>query len=179
MRDWNVVATVHEGRFKAALQFLRTFGQLSKTDYFNVLVMKVDDIDRFLAELNWELQAAPELGTILSRVIPTAVSFDFQEPAEFEAKVQQAVAPWLSQLAGARFHVRMHRRGFKGRLSSQHEEQFVDHFVTEQLREQGASATIDFADPDYIIDVETVGQRAGVALWTREQRLRYAYLKLD
>ena len=38
MHDWNVVATIHEGHFHQAIQFLETFGQLSKTDYFNVLV---------------------------------------------------------------------------------------------------------------------------------------------
>jgi tRNA(Ser,Leu) C12 N-acetylase TAN1 len=38
---------------------------------------------------------------------------------------------------------------------------------------------IDFDDPDYIIDIETVGQRAGMSLWSREHRLRYALLKLD
>ena len=179
MRDWNVVATIHEGHFKAALQFLRTFGELGKTDYFNVLVVKVDDIQRLLDDLRWEFQAAPGLQHVVSRIVPIGVSFDFQEPAEFEANVRQAVTRWLPKLAGASFHVRMHRRGFKGRLSSQHEEQFVDRFIADELSERGATARIDFEDPDYIIDIETVGQRAGVGLWTRAQRLRYPFLKLD
>lgn len=179
MRDWNVVATIYEGHFKAALQFLRTFGELGKTDYFNVLVLKVDDVQRFLDDLTWEFRVSPELKHVISRLIPASVSFDFQEAAEFETSVKRAVESWLPTLAGASFHVRMHRRGFKGRLSSQHEERFVDRFVTDALSQRGATATIDFDDPDYIIDIETVGQRAGLGLWSRAQRLRYPFLKLD
>ena len=179
MRDWNVVATIHEGHFKAALQFLRTFGELAKTDYFNVLVLRVDDIQRFLDDLRWELQTAPELERVVSRLVPTGVNFDFQEPTQFEESVRRVVASWLAELEGASFHVRMHRRGFKGRLSSQHEEQFVDRFIIEALEDRGAAAVIDFVDPDYIIDIETVGQRAGIGLWSRAQRQRYPFLKLD
>lgn len=179
MRDWNVVVTIRESHFHQAMRFLETFGRLSKTDYFNVLVMKVDDVDRFLEDMKKEINVAPILETVISRVMPASVTFDFQVPAEFEARAVQAVEPWVGQLAGASFHVRMRRRGFKGRIATQNEERFLDGFVLEKLGGQGATGRIDFDDPDYIIDIETVGQRAGVALWAREQRLRYPFLKLD
>ncbi|HLF13048.1 MAG TPA: hypothetical protein VJA26_17745, partial [Gammaproteobacteria bacterium] len=76
-------------------------------------------------------------------------------------------------------HVRMHRRGFKGKLSSQHEEQFLDHFLLERLNVAGASGAIDFDDPDVIIAMETLGQQAGLSRWTREQLHAYELLKLD
>ncbi len=179
MQDWNVVVTIYEGHFRQAIEFLETFGPLDKTDYFNVLVIKVDDIGKFLEDMDKEIRAEPMLENMISRVMPASVTFLFQSPAEFETKAMQAVEPWIPQLAGANFHVRMHRRGFKGRLSSQDEERFLDHFLNQKLDEQGAKGRIDFDDPDFIIDVETVGQRAGVTLWTRAQRLRYAFLKLD
>ncbi|MGD8594004.1 MAG: THUMP domain-containing protein [Gammaproteobacteria bacterium] len=179
MNDWNVVVTIQQGKFPEAIQFLETIGRVSKTNYYNVLVMKVNDVEQFLVDLDKEIKAVPALVSIISRVLPATVNFDFQMPAEFEAQITQAVEAWVPQLAGSSFHVRMHRRGFRGRLSSQNEEQLFDHFIKEKLVEHGAVGTIDFDNPDFIIDIETVGQRAGVTLWTREQRLRYSFLKLN
>ena len=34
-------------------------------------------------------------------------------------------------------------------------------------------------DPDVILDVEIVAQQAGLSLWSRDQRKRYPFLKLD
>ncbi len=179
MHDWNIVVTIHAGHFKQAIQFLQSFGITGRTDYFNVLVMKVDDLSQFLEDINNEILAAGMLNDIFSRIMPASVTFDFQSATEFEAQLKQAVEPWLAQLAGCSFHVRMHRRGFKGRLSSQEEERLLDHFIMSRLDEQGGIGNIDFDDPDYIIDIETVSQRAGVSLWSRTQRMHYALLKLD
>jgi tRNA(Ser,Leu) C12 N-acetylase TAN1 len=141
--------------------------------------MKVDDIGKFLEDISNDIQAATALGDTFSRIMPASETFNFQSSTEFEAQLKQTVEPWLPQLAGSSFHVRMHRRGFKGRLSSQDEECFLDHYLTDRLAVQDAMSRIDFDDPDYIIDIETVSQRAGVSLWSREQRMRYALLKLD
>jgi tRNA(Ser,Leu) C12 N-acetylase TAN1 len=35
-----------------------------------------------------------------------------------------------------------------------------------------------FDDPDAILSVDTVGDRAGLALWTREELRRYPFLGL-
>jgi hypothetical protein len=43
----------------------------------------------------------------------------------------------VPELIGKRFHVRMHRRGFNGKLSSQQEAQFLDGFLfASHLRER-------------------------------------------
>ena len=179
MHDWNIVVTIHQGHFQQAIRFLENFGYTGKTDYFNVLVMKVDNVGKFLEDISNDTQAAAVLGDIISRIMPASETFNFQTPAEFEAQLKQTVEPWLLQLAGGSFHVRMHRRGFKGRLSSQDEERFLDDYLKDRLAVQDTMSRIDFEDPDYILDIETVGQRAGVSLWSREQRMRYALLKLD
>ena len=179
MFDWNVVVTVHDGHFNQAKQFMEAFGQPCKTDYFNVIVMKVDDVEQFLEDMNKEMKAAPYMESIISRVMPASITFNFQVPDEFKKQTMEAIESWVPKLAGKCYHVRMHRRGFKGRLSSHDEEHELADFLMMKLAEQGAAARIDFDDPDYIIDIETVGQWTGVALWTREQRLRYPFLKLD
>ena len=85
----------------------------------------------------------------------------------------------MPQLAGKSFHVRMHRRGFKEALPSQQEERMLDDVLLEALERTGQPGRIEFEDPDLILDVETVDQRAGMSLWTREQLERYPFLNLD
>jgi tRNA(Ser,Leu) C12 N-acetylase TAN1 len=137
MEDWNVVVTLREGDFANTCEILKELGKVARTDYYNVLAMRVEDVAAFPDE------------------------------------------QWLPELAGKSFHVRMHRRGFKGRISSQHEERFLDEILLTSLDKHGAPGRISFDDPDVIIDLETIGQRAGLSMWTRAQRLRYPLLKLD
>lgn len=179
MRDWNVVVTVQEHGFSTAIDLLRDFGTVCKTDFFNVLVMRVDEPSQFYEDLHRYLPSVPGLCASLARVIPVTESFSFQSAQEFEARVKEGVEPWLPRLAGQAFHVRMHRRGFKGRLSSQNEELVLDHYILDGLRRGDHDAHIDFSDPDFIIALETVAQVGGLSLWNREQRQRYTLLKLD
>lgn len=179
MLDWNVVVTTHEHRYRHARAFLAAMGELHGTDFYNVLVMRVAEPQSFLATLERHLEAFPEAASSLARVLPVTETFSYQTPQEFELKAAAALRGWLAQLAGTRFHVRMHRRGFKGRLSSLEEEHLLDHLLIDELAQQGQEAHIDFADPDWIIALDTVGQRAGLSLWSREELRRYPLLKLD
>ncbi len=179
MRDWNVVASVRERGYRQARDVLEEFGPVAKTDFYNVLVLKVEVTRHLLETLRERFGADESLASALARVVPVTRRFTFQTPEEFERRAKEAVLPWVSELAGKGFHVRMHRRGFKGRLSSQHEERFLDGFLMEQLEKAGTPARITFESPDVIIDVETLGQEAGLALWTREELKRYPFLGLD
>ena len=91
MHDWNIVVTIHQGHYHEARRFLETFGRLSQTDYFNVLVLKVDDLGKFLEDMDREFKMAPTMNHLISRVMPATVTFDFQKPAEFEAQVRRAL----------------------------------------------------------------------------------------
>ena len=179
MINWNVVVNVHEYGFRKAFQLLQGLGAVFTTDFFNVLVMEVSNIPRFLETLNTWVSDDPDLVKILARVVPVTSTFIFQSPEEFEAKAKEAVLPWLPRLAGKSFHVRMYRRGFKGIISSQEEEQFLDRILLEELEKMGKSGSITFENPDAIIVVETVGQQAGLSCWTRENLQRYPLLNLD
>lgn len=176
---WNVVVSTRSGRFEAAQAFLSRFGLVQRTDFFNVLILAVADGHRFLDDIHAGLELDPRPAECLGRVVPLHRQFTFQNPEEFERKAREGVRPWLPELAGKTFHVRMHRRGFKGRLSSQDEERFLDRFIMDALAQGGSSARVAFDDPDLIISLETVGQEAGLSLWNREQRQRYYLLGLD
>lgn len=178
--DWNVVITAYDGEFDEAIRLLRPYGEVARTAYRNVLAIQVEDLAEFMRAIQAATRGDATISNSVSRIVPVTHKFRFQSPAEFEEKVCSLVDGWLiTELNGKRFHVRMHRRGFKGRLSSQHEEQFLDHHLLERLKQEGAQGQIDFDDPDVIIAVETLGQTAGVSRWTREQRQSFELLNLD
>jgi tRNA(Ser,Leu) C12 N-acetylase TAN1 len=179
LQDYNVLINVHEHRYQRACRLLEEFGEVRRTDFYNVLLLKVDSIKTFLQQLQTRIASEPVLQGCLSHVMPAFTTFIFQSPEEFEPKAKEAVMPWLQALAGKTFHVRMHRRGFKGRLSSQTEERFLDHYLMEQLARSGSGGQISFEDPDLIIAVETVSQWTGLSYWTREDLQRFPFLTLD
>uniref|UniRef100_C6E247 THUMP domain-containing protein n=1 Tax=Geobacter sp. (strain M21) TaxID=443144 RepID=C6E247_GEOSM len=176
---WNVVVTVQEGGYQEALKALRQFGEVGRSEYFNVLTLRVPDYRHFIEELLEEVERDPQLAHCLAGVVPVIQTFSFQTPAQFEEKARQAVCAWLPVLEGKSFHVRMHRRGFKGKLSSMEEEQRLDHYLLEALELTGSAGRISFDDPDAIIAVETVGAHAGLSLWSREDLRRYPLLHLN
>jgi len=179
MNDWNVVVTVREGGFATACAFLGPFGPVRKTDFFNTLVMRVADPFQLLAELQGQFADNPAIGGWLSRFVPMQQRFSYQTAAGFELRCQEAVLEWLPRLANARFHVRMHRRGFKGKLSSVEEEHFLDDFLLLRLAEAGTPGKVAFEDPDAIIALETIGPQAGMSLFNREELKRFSILHLD
>ncbi|HBG06790.1 MAG: hypothetical protein A2075_17490 [Geobacteraceae bacterium GWC2_58_44] len=179
MHDWNVVVTVQEGGYNEARKLLERFARVNRTDYFNVLLMRVVDARQFLELLREEAERDPKSVLALARVMPVLQSFDFQTPAEFEDKARRAVCAWLPTLGGKSFHLRMHRRGFKGKLSGMEEERFLDTYLLEALELAGNKGRISFDDPDAIIALETLGSRAGLSLWTREDLKRFPLLHLD
>jgi hypothetical protein len=122
MLDWNVVVSVYEDGYKDALRVLEPFGRVTRTGYYNVLVMRVDDISAFIDRLAALVAETPGVLNDLSRVVPCEVCFDYESAQEFESKARDVALSWVLELAQSAFHVRMHRRGFKGRLSSHDEE---------------------------------------------------------
>jgi tRNA(Ser,Leu) C12 N-acetylase TAN1 len=111
--------------------------------------------------------------------VPVRSTFTFQSPEEFEARARDAALAFLPELAGKEFHVRLYRHGFKGRLSSHEEERLLGTVLREALEKAGTPGHVTFEDADVILAVETLGNRAGLSLWTREDLRRYPFLRLD
>ncbi|MEW6002339.1 MAG: THUMP domain-containing protein [Nitrospirota bacterium] len=179
MQEWNVVINVNKRGFRKALEVLHRFGSIKGTDFFNVLLMKAEDVKQMLEVLRETGLKDPESLSFLSRLIPVTHTFIFSSPEEFENKAKEVVLSWLPQLAGKGFYVRMRRRGQKGKLASLQEEQFLDNILLEALGKVGTPGHITFDNPDMIIAVETVGNWAGLSLWTKEDLERYPFIKLD
>ncbi|OPY13775.1 MAG: hypothetical protein A4E66_00642 [Syntrophus sp. PtaB.Bin001] len=179
MLQWNAIVCVHEHGWRTAFEKLGDYGILTKTSFLNVLFMKAEDMQMLLNRLRKDMEDDPASWSFLSRLIPVTNTFTFQSPEEFEKRAKEVVLNWVPKMAGCSFHVRMRRRGFKGKLSSQDEEGFLDGFLLEALEKTGKPGHISFDDPDAIIAVETVGSWAGLSLWNREDLHRYPFIRLD
>ncbi len=178
MKEANVVVNLNARGLRQAVSVLGGFGPIRKTGFFNVLLLKADNVAAMLESLKQMMTSDPGSLAFLARIIPVSHVFIFQSPEEFETKAQEIVMGWIDTLAGRSFHVRMRRRGFKGKMSGLDEEHFLDRLLLEALEKKGIPGRITFEDPDVIIAVETVGPWAGLSLWRREDLQRYPFVKL-
>lgn len=180
MKDWNVVVTVFdEDGYRLAKRLLPRYGEIGVTDYFNVLVMKVPDIDAFTQAISDLFEETPGYLNAISRIMPAHAAFNYQSPEEFLEKGEEAVLGWAERLADKSFYIRLHRRGFKGRIVSPEAEHALDDALLDRLKARGHPGRMDFESPDFVIDIETVGMRAGLSIWTRDELSRYPFLHID
>ncbi len=176
---WNVIVTLAEATAPQARRIMRRWGRMYHAPYFHVLVMAVADPDAFMRELGDVVAETPGVLNFIAHVFPAQRAFDFATVAEFEEKARELALAWVPLLAGKRFHVRLHRRGLKGILSTPKEERFLDEALLEALSAAGTPGHIGFDDPDFVIHIETIDSRAGMALWGREDMRRYPFLSLS
>jgi len=179
MKDWNAVINVYQEGFRLALRGLRSLGPVERSRYHNVLVMKSDDPIVLLAAIEKRTQENTALYDALSRVAPSMRCFDFQSAEEFVNGVKSVLSEWLPDLAGRSFHVRLRRRGDKHDLPTQDAERLFDDAILEATMKAGKPGKISFSDPDAVVAIDTIDGRAGLALWTREDLLRYHLLRPD
>jgi tRNA(Ser,Leu) C12 N-acetylase TAN1 len=168
--------TLPEATFREARNLLRRWGVVRRIGYFHVLTLTVDDTESFLPEIARAIEESPGILNFVSHIIPAQRTFDFDSAEKFEAKARDIAILWAPALTASSFHVRLHRRGFKGKLSTEKEERFLDQALLDVLDALGAPGRITFTDPDAILQIETIDGRAGVSLWRREDLQRYPFL---
>lgn len=176
---WNVVVTLPEDTFRDACRLLGRWGEVKRTRFYNVLAMRVDDPNAFLQEFRTAVAGSPGLLNAVSHVVPAQQTFDFHSREDFQRKARDIVLGRLPELAGVSFHIRVHRRGGEDVLSSRVEERLLAETLLHALAAAGAPGRIRFDDPDTVIQIETIGDRAGVSLWSRDERLRCPFLGAD
>ena len=179
MKDWNVVISIYQDGFRRALRALQEFGPVERSPYYNVLVMKVEDPTALLEAVERQTEESPALYDAISRVAPAMRGFEFQSAEEFEEKAKSIVLEWLPRLAGQSFHVRLHRRGRSTICERRIPSGFSTMRSSMQRRQAGTPGRISFTDPDAVIAIDTIDDRAGIALWTREDLARHRLLRPD
>jgi tRNA(Ser,Leu) C12 N-acetylase TAN1 len=177
--QWNVVITVYQDGFRRALDALRKLGPVERSPYHNVLIMQVDDPMSLLEAVERQTEATPALYDAISRVAPASRCFAFQSADDFKIQAGAIVRAWAAQLAGGSFHCRLHRRGDRHELPSPEVERFLDDEILSATEEAGRPARMSFSDPDAVVAVDTVDDRAGMALWSRDELARHPLLRPD
>ena len=179
MKDWNVVVSVFQDGYSRALRALQKLGVAERSPYHNVLVMKVEDPAVLLEAIEKRTEENPALYDAISRAAPAMRDFDFLSEAEFIEKAKSIIGEWLPRLTGRSLHVRLRRRGTKHDLQTQEAERLFNNAIVDATTGAGTPSTISFADSDVVIEIDTVNNRAGLGLWTREELARYHVLRPD
>lgn len=177
MRDWNVLATARQGGFARARRLLAGLGEVAETRYYNVLLARVADPRGLPGRLAEMAAADPEAAACLARVAPADRTFTFQDAEEFLRRGREAVLALAPALAGRSFHLRLHRRGFRGALHAHEAERALAGAILEALAAAGRPARVVLEDSDAVVAMETIGSQAGLALWTREDLQRWPLLR--
>jgi tRNA(Ser,Leu) C12 N-acetylase TAN1 len=178
--DWNVVASAAPEGYRDAIRILSDFGEVSKSPYRDVIVMRTALGARELLEaLKALTETDKTLLNAVARLTPVTRRFSFSSADEFRARVAEALLPWAPELEGKTFFVRMHRRGFHEELNSQAEERAIGQLLVDGIGDCRRPARVVFGDPDIVIAVETVGGQGGVSRWTRADLDRYELLRFD
>jgi len=169
MKEWNILATAFWGRGKDTLRLLTLHGEFKGSGFKDVLLGHVEDVNLFLGKLELMRQESPDRMNSLSQVLPLERTFSFSLP-EFMDKLKESVLPHVEKVEGKKFYV--------GEMSSLEIEKEISGFIFEELQEAGKQAQVSFSDPDVVIIVETIANRAGVALITRETKEKYPLIKI-
>jgi tRNA(Ser,Leu) C12 N-acetylase TAN1 len=178
MRSWNVLATAIEGERAALQNGLRRLARFGGGGYRNILVADVDDVPRFLDDLGAALSTDARLRLGLARVVPVETTLRF-DPDDAVPALAAAAEVFLDRLAGGSFYVRLERRGLKGTIHSALVERGVGEHLYRRLEEQGRAARVDFAGPDYVLAIETLGDHAGLGLISRALRERHPFVRIS
>jgi tRNA(Ser,Leu) C12 N-acetylase TAN1 len=175
---WNVIVTSREGRQRLVRRLLWPLARLKRSGFRNVLVAQVGDPGALLEQVAELCARRPELARGLGKIVPIERSF-VVEPARFGDQLRAEAAPFLDRLANRSFHVRIERRGHKGIIHTQQGEQALGEYLHGALEARGHRPVVEFRDPDVVVTVELVGDRAGLALVPRELRQRFPFVRID
>jgi tRNA(Ser,Leu) C12 N-acetylase TAN1 len=176
VEPWNAIVTARGDRLPQARRILRALGRVERTCFYNVLTINVDDPEHLVDRVERLFAEHPGTVESVAHVFPAERCFEFSSPAEFEAKAREAAVAWVPRLAGKTLHVRVHRRGRKGTLVSPEAERAIADALLAAIQETGNPARVAFDDSDAIVLIETIGDRAGMALLTRDDYRQHPLL---
>lgn len=177
MEQWNVLATSFEGYRDLLLRVLKKFGRFGGAGYRNVAIGRVEDVPVFLDALRDAMAAEPRLGAVVAKAVPIARTVRF-DPAELFDALTEAARPMFPELAGGTFHVRVERRGLKGLLHAAEVEKHVGAAAWAALEADGHAPKVSFKDPDRVLLIETIGERAGLTVIDRALRQSYDFVRV-
>ncbi len=179
MKDWNVVISVYQGGFRRAVRALTAFGRVDRSPYHNVLVMRVEDPVALLTAVERQTEESPPLYDAISRIAPASHTFEFHSGQQLKEEATPILLEWAPRLTGQSFHVRVHRRGGPHDVPTQDLEHVLDDSLADATKAAGTPGKISFSDPDAVIAIDTIDERAGMTLWMRDDLVRHPLVRPD
>jgi tRNA(Ser,Leu) C12 N-acetylase TAN1 len=177
MEKWNILVTAQRRQERYVLRLLNKYGEFRGSGYRDVILGCVADVPAFLETLESIRREAPQKLRSLGQIVPLERNFQF-DVADFRDKVKEAVSPYIDQLENSRFFVRVVRRGHKGEISGMEAEKELDRFILESLENRGKRATVSIEEFEKMVLIETVENRAGIGLITKEMKEKYLFVKV-
>jgi tRNA(Ser,Leu) C12 N-acetylase TAN1 len=176
--EWNAVAIPATQCFGLAWRFLDAFGTVKRSNYLNVLVVQTADPPReFLDAVEREMVANPDARDLVARLAPAEHTFGFQDVVDFDLRAREVAMKRVTELDGKSFYVRIHRRGFKKDFDRLVRERKLGEALLDDTIARGSRARISYDDPDVVVAIETVDQRAGLSFWTRADLQKYPLVR--
>jgi len=177
--DWNVVITVKRapGAESQLLGALARFGRFRRTEFHDVIAGRVESTEPFLEAIGAALAAGKHWAGLIARVIPVEQVFFFT-PETLAERLKEATAPFAARLADGSFCVRIERRGLAGQLATPQIERAVGEHLHELAAARGLHMRTQFADPDFAIVAETLGEECGVGFVSRALRERFPFVQV-
>jgi len=73
----------------------------------------------------------------------------------------------------------LHRRGSGRDLPTPEAERFLDDTILHATMAAGDPGKLSFTEADAVIAIDTIDDRAGMSLWTRDDLMRHRLLRPD
>jgi tRNA(Ser,Leu) C12 N-acetylase TAN1 len=178
MRDWNLILTVIPGprHERTVLNQIGRLGRFAHSPFKDVCIGRVDDVPQFLEDVHAAQASGERWATMIARVVPLERHFTFT-PRALTGLPKDALAPLVDRMHGGTFYFRLERRGLAGEIATREIERDVADHLFSIAQAQGKRLDTHFADPDYVVVAETLGEQCGVALITRELSQRYPFIQ--
>lgn len=171
------VLVVYEGEStRKGVYELSELGVFEETGFRGIIKGEVESLEKFLKELEERIKMS---FLPVSRVIPIEEWFYFS-PENFLEIVKERIKKYLERISvNETFCIRVERRGMKGIFSSKDLEREIGSYVYTLLKARdGVEHKVDLKDPDKMIVVETIGNIAGLALISKENRKLFPLIRV-
>ena len=172
--DWNILATSQSGHQHALLACLESLGDFEPSPSRDVVVGVVSERYMFLDTVAARLHRDQRLPASLGRIIPVDRTVTLSE--EDPTHSLEALVAEMAPLIGSRtYHVRLDLHGHSELHGQQLQARLAD-VAWDVLSAAGPRPTVNFEDPDVVLQVEVVGDTAGAVLVDRRLRELYPFL---
>jgi tRNA(Ser,Leu) C12 N-acetylase TAN1 len=175
-KEWNLLLTTFNHHHDHLMNYLKKHGDFWWTEFRDVAMGHVPQVPKFIREFQADTQKDSTLQHLISRLVPIDESFEFQK-ATFLADLKKRILRYADMVKDASYYIRFERRGHGDDLRRPEVELKVGDALWDHLKGKGLKPVVSFADPDYILVIELVGDQCGLGHIDRSQLKTYSFIR--